>query len=169
MALCNLQAWAERMIGTDYNPFNTFVESPTRVEPEPQIAKPFDIGSWTKIPNRFFSSGTASKIGPSASLLYLALCENANRPQPPSNTFKASDKALASETGLSPRTIRDARIRLLEYGLVECKREPGQSYTYTLLRQDLKWLKLAERPRQRRKPRAMAAARAILVTNFPPR
>jgi transcription initiation factor IIE alpha subunit len=67
---------------------------------------------------------------------------------------------LASETGLSTRTIRDVRITLMENGLIEYAREPGQSYTYTLLRQELKWLNLAERPRQKRKPRAMAATRA---------
>lgn len=128
--------------------------------PEPQKSK-VEIGHFSKVPNKFFGSGMARKIGPSASVLYFALCENANRNREPSNTFKASDKALASETGLSPRTIRDMRIKLFENGLAEYQREPGQSYTYTLLRQELKWIKLAERLRQKRKPRAMAAARAM--------
>jgi len=147
-----------RPVGNVFSPFGEG-QAPA-VEPEPSRAQPFDIGQWARFPNRFFSSGLASRIGPSASLLYLALCENANRPQPPSNTFKASDRALASETGLSTRTIRDVRITLMENGLIEYAREPGQSYTYTLLRQELKWLNLAERPRQKRKPRAMAATRA---------
>lgn len=129
-------------------------------ESKPQRRDSFDVGPYARFPNKFFSSGMASKVGTSASVLYFALCENANRPQPPSNTFKASDKALASETGLSPRTMRDARIRLFENRLVSYSREPGQSYTYTLLRQELKWLKLSERPRQKRRPRADAAAKA---------
>ena len=131
-------------------------------EPEPQRQKSVDIGPFAKFPNKFFGSGMARKIGPSASVLYFAFCENANRNREPSNTFKASDKALASETGLSPRTMRDARIKLVENRLVSCSREPGQSYTYTLLPQELKWLKRSERPRQKRKPRAIAAARVGL-------
>ncbi len=116
-----------------------------------------EIGQFTKIPNRFFSSGTASKIGQSASLLYLALCENANRNG--ENTFSASDRALASETGLSPRTIRDARITLAETGLIRSSREPGRSYVYTLLPLELKWVRLENRPRQKQRPRASAVAR----------
>ena len=46
----------------------------------------------------------------------------------------------------------------MENGLVDYCREPGRNYTYTLLRQDLKWFKPAERPpRQKKRPRGMAA------------
>ena len=127
--------------------------------PEPS-KKSLGIGPFAKVPNRYFGSGMARKVGPSASLLYFALCEIANRDRDHTNTFKGSDKALASETGLSPRTIRNVRIKLLENGLVECRRENGQSYTYTLLPQELPWVPRADRPRQKRKPRAMAARRA---------
>ncbi len=120
-----------------------------------------DIGSFAKFPNKFFGSGMARKIGPSASVLYLALCENANRSRERSNSFRARDKDLAWETGLSPRTIRNVRAKLLENGLAHFRREPGQNYTYTLTRQDLKWFKPAERPpRQKQRPRGMAAQRA---------
>jgi hypothetical protein len=102
----------------------------------------------------------ARQVGPSASLLYFALCEIANRDRDHSNTFKKSDKFLAKETGLSPRTIRNVRIKLWENGLVECRRENGQSYTYTLLPQKLPWVPNAARLREKRKPRAMAARRA---------
>jgi DNA-binding transcriptional ArsR family regulator len=118
-----------------------------------------DIGPWARFPNKFFGSGMARKVGPSASVLYFALCENANRNREPSNTFKTSDKALASETGLSPRTMRNVRTKLLENGLVAYSREPGQNYTYTLLRQELKWLSRSERPRLKKRPRAMAVAK----------
>jgi len=146
----------------DFDPFEDDPETGEAIsDTRSKAQKPkLDIGLWARFPNKFFGSGMARKVGTSASVLYFALCENANRDQEPSNTFKASDKALASETGLSPRTMRDARITLFENGLVSYSREPGQSYTYTLLRQELKWLKRSERPRQKLKPRAMAAARA---------
>jgi len=129
-------------------------------EPKQPKQARVDIGPFAKFPNKFFSSGMARKVGRSGSLLYFALCENANRYRVPSNTFKASDKALASETGLSPRTMRNVRIKLWENGLVEYSREPGESYTYTLLPQCLKWLKRTERLRHKQQPRAMFARRA---------
>jgi len=120
-----------------------------------------DIGLFARFPNKFFGSGLARKIGPSASVLYLALCETANRGNGRNNIFTARDKSLAWETGLSPRTIRNLRAKLIENGLVKLSQEPGQNYTYTLLRQELKWFKNAERPpRQKQRPRGMAARRA---------
>jgi len=95
-------------------------------------------------------------VGPPASLVFLALCEHANRHE--SNTFKASDKALASETGYSPRTICDARKRLAERGLISCSRKEGQSYSYTLPACSFDWVRLEERHRQKRKPRALHAS-----------
>ncbi len=118
----------------------------------PKSKRFVDIGEFTKIPNKFFGSGTACALGTSASLLFLALCENANRNG--STSFKASDRALSSETGLGTRTICDARKRLLEKGLVSCAREMGESYVYTLLKSELGWVRLSERPRAGCKPRA---------------
>jgi DNA-binding transcriptional regulator PaaX len=115
-----------------------------------------EIGLFSQIPSKFFSSGTASSLRAPASLVFLALCEHANRHE--TNTFKASDKALASETGYSPRTIRDARKRLAERGLISCSREEGRSYVYTLLVYSFDWVRLEERPRQKRKPRALHAS-----------
>jgi hypothetical protein len=114
-----------------------------------------DIGPFSKIPNRFFSSGTASRLGTSASLLLLALFEHANRHS--STTFKASDKALASETTLAPRTISDARKRLMEHGHILFTREPGKSYSYSLLKQEMKWKPLKDRLRRKLRPRALHA------------
>lgn len=119
-----------------------------------------DVGPYTKIPNRFFGSGMAAKLGCSASLVYLALCEHANRHS--SNTFKASDRALASETGLGTRTICDARKRLCERGLISISRLEGQSYTYTICKPSLEWVPLAQRLRTKRKPRALYTLRATL-------
>jgi hypothetical protein len=119
---------------------------------------PVEIGPYSKMPSKFFGSGTASKVGPSASLVFLALCEHANRDE--SNTFKASDKALASETGLGARTICDARKSLREHNLISVSRTEGQRYSYTIPKLSLQWIPLAERPRLKRKPRALHALRA---------
>lgn len=123
------------------------------------ILMPVDIGSFTKIPNRFFGSGKAAALGSSASLLYIALCERANRDG--SNSFKASDRTIAADTGLSPRTIFDARKRLIENQLVSCNRGEGESYFYTLGALTLPWVPVKQRPRAKRKPRALHALRSI--------
>jgi hypothetical protein len=117
--------------------------------------KAVEIGGFTKIPRTFFGSGMAARLGRSASLLYIALCEYANRNN--SLSFKTSDKAVASETTIAPRTISDARKKLIEYGLISCQREKGQSYVYTLKALTLAWKPLKERLRQPQKPRAYHA------------
>jgi hypothetical protein len=117
-----------------------------------------EIGPYSKMPNKFFSSGTASTLGPAASLVLLALCEHANRDG--ENTFKASDKALASETGYSPRKICDARKRLIELGLISCSRQEGQGFEYTLPPYSFNWVRLENRLRRKRKPRALYSSRA---------
>lgn len=149
----------------DFSPFDEVGIDAAMLDigPEPQRERPFDIGQFARFPNRFFGSGMARKLGSSAIVLYIALCEHANRSRESSNTFEARDRDLAWETDLSPRTFRNARIKLLENDLVVYRHDPGQKYTYTLLRPELKWFKVAERlPRQKRKPRGMAAARAKL-------
>jgi hypothetical protein len=120
-----------------------------------------EIGGFTKIPRTFFGSGMAARLGRSASLLYIALCEYTNRNS--SLSFKTSDKALASETTIAPRTIIDARKKLIESGLISCQREKGQSYVYTLKALTLAWKPLKERLRQPQKPRAYHAARKAQV------
>lgn len=147
----------------DFGPQEAFattapsVRKPFASGPRPanQAKGSVDIGPFTKIPNRLFSSGMARTLKTSATLLYVAICDHANRKG--SNTFKASDKALASDTNLSPRTICDARKRLIEKGLVTCTREEGQSYIYTLPVPSLSWVRMAERPRTKLKPRAYHA------------
>lgn len=119
-----------------------------------------DIGDYARFPNKLFGSGLARKLGPSATLLYLVLCEAANRNSKGLNTCSVRDDQLAWETGLGTRTIRDKRTKLVESGLVQIHREPGQKYIYTLLPQDLKWLKVKDRaPRQKKQPRGMHAQR----------
>ena len=118
-----------------------------------------DVGPYTKIPNRFFGSGLAARLGSSAGFLYVALCDHANRNG--SNTFKASDKALASDTGMGTRTICNARQRLCEHGLISFERPEGQSYKYTISKPSLEWVRLEQRLRAKRRPRALHAQRAV--------
>jgi hypothetical protein len=120
-------------------------------------SQPVDIGPYTQIPNRFFGSGMGAHLGSSAGYLYMALCDHANRNG--RNTFKVSDKALAGDTAIATRTICDARKRLLECGLISCKREKGQSHVYTLLKPSWEWKPLKERHRRTLKPRALYASR----------
>jgi len=133
------------------------VRIPSARGPRPanRVRGSVNIGPFTQIPNRLFSSGMASTLKPSATLLYVALCDHANRHG--NNTFKASDKALASDTTLSPRTICDARKKLIENELITCTREEGQSYVYTLPVPSLRWVPMAERPRTQLQPRAYYA------------
>jgi len=112
---------------------------------------PDDIGPFTKIPNKLFSSGLASQLGSSATLVYVALCEHYNRDS--ENEFVASNKALASETGLSDGTINNARTKLVAAGLVQCSRGKGRSFTYSILRQNLSWKSLDSRLRVKLRPR----------------
>jgi hypothetical protein len=110
-----------------------------------------DIGSFAKVPSKFFGSGTAAKVGPAAALLYLAPHEHSNRKN--ALTFTASSRALAADTGLSERTICGARKKLMGAGLISCTRGKGESFTYTLLPQEQKWVPMKDRPRQKRKAR----------------
>jgi hypothetical protein len=115
-----------------------------------------EIGFFSKIPRQFFGSGFAAKLGVSASLLFLALCEHANRNS--ANSFAVSDRALAADTGLAPRTICDARKCLIEAKLISCTRENGRSFTYTLSKYEFRWIGLNERHRPKRRARALRSA-----------
>jgi hypothetical protein len=125
---------------------------------------PVEIGNFSKMPNQFFGSGLAGKLGISSSLLFLALCEHANRNS--ANSFAVSDRALASDTGLAPRTICDARKSLIEAKLISCFRDKGRSFTYTLSKYEFRWVGLKERPRAKRRARALHSAEVGPSANF---
>lgn len=120
---------------------------------------PVQIGPFARFPNRFFGSGLAAKLGPSAALIYLDLCDHANREG--DNTFRVSDRALAADTGIGPRTITEARKALIERDLIKCTQEPGKSYQYTLRTPSLKWKPQKERQRVKDKPRGNRTAPAV--------
>jgi hypothetical protein len=50
---------------------------------------PVQMGPFSKFPYRFFGSGMAASVGPSAGFIYIALCDHANREG--DNTFRVSD------------------------------------------------------------------------------
>jgi hypothetical protein len=138
----------------EFNPFKVDGGDPSVLSTSPKKSG-VDVGSrFFMVPGQLFGSGLAQTLGPSATLLYVALWENVNRQRPPSNTFGTTDKKLSSETHLSPRTIRDARNRLIEKGLIRCQREPGAKFEYTLQPQNLKWTPTEQRPRAKKLPRA---------------
>ena len=124
--------------------------------PVKQRRQPIEIGPYARFPNKFFGSGMAARLGPSAGYIYLALCDHANRHGDIS--FSASDKALASDTRIAPRTICNARKKLIEYGLISCEREKGRSHVFTLLKPSWDWKPLKERYRRTLEPRAYHAS-----------
>ena len=123
--------------------------------------QPVDIGPYARFPNRLFGSGMGARLGPSAGYIYFALLDHANRNG--ELRFSASDKALAGDTRVAPRTICNARKKLIEYGLISCEREKGRSHVYTLLKPSWDWKPLKERHRRTLKPRALHASQDLKV------
>ena len=131
---------------------------PAHTKNEAQSKVPFRgvfPGAYFQMPNRLFGSGLAAKLKGSAGWTYTALCDHANRNS--KGTFKVSDMALASDTGLSPRSILEARKKLLNFGLIECSVLPGRSAVYTLKNPPLEWSPVKNRPRSKCKPRGKSA------------
>lgn len=112
------------------------------------------LGPYFTVPKGLIQNGIAARIGPSAVTVYVALCEQANRKN--GNSLSVSDKTLAADTGVAERTIRNIRTRLSEAGLVLFEREPGSSYSYTLVAVQLaRRVPVKERLRQPKKPRGV--------------
>lgn len=118
-------------------------------------AKNPDVGPYFNAPKGLYLNGIAARIGASAVAVYLALCLHAN--QKNGNVFPVSDRTLAADTGVAERTIRDVRTRLQAEGLISFVRDPGQSYTYTLMPIQLARMAVKERLRQPKKRRALHA------------
>jgi hypothetical protein len=116
--------------------------------------------------NELFGSGLAAKLRSSAGWTYTALCNHANRKQ--SATFNVADSTLASDTGLAPRTIIEARKKLLAFGLIECAIFPGRSAVYTMKSFPLEWIPVKDRPRSKCKPRGNTSAKFAEVETEEP-
>jgi hypothetical protein len=117
-----------------------------------------ELGPYFTVPKGLIYGGIAGRIGPHATAVYIALCEHANRgKREDQNTFSVSDRALASDTGVAERTIRDIRTKLMEHYLIRCERRAGQSYSYTLLSLTETFIRIEDRPRQIKRRRALHA------------
>ncbi len=81
-------------------------------------------------PQIVIRSGAWSRLRPSAKNLYVAILHEVERRS--TREFSEPDKFFAKLVGLSPRSVRDARTKLVEYGLVKIRRGVGGMYTYTL-------------------------------------
>jgi hypothetical protein len=115
-----------------------------------------DVGPYFKVPKGLIQNGIAARIGPSAVTVYVALCEHANYAN--GNVFSTSDRALAAETGVAERTIREVRTRLQSEMLISFTRSLGQSYTYTVIPvKPAARIPVKEKLRQPRKRRGLHA------------
>jgi hypothetical protein len=125
-----------------------------------------EVGPYFIVPKGLIQSGIAARIGPHATAVYVALCEHANRGKRENqNTFPVSDRALAADTRVAERTIRDIRTKLIEEHLVTCVRKAGNSYTYTLISVQRTWVPVKDRPRQPKKRRALHAPKPAAADN----
>jgi hypothetical protein len=117
-----------------------------------------ELGPYFIVPKGLVQGGIAGRIGPHATAVYIALCEHANRgKREDQNTVSVSDRALAADTGVAERTIRDILTKLIEKHLVRCERGAGQSYSYTLLPLTTAFIPIEDRPRQIKRRRALHA------------
>jgi hypothetical protein len=117
-----------------------------------------DLGPYFTVPKGLIRNGIAARIGPSAVAVYVALCEHANRVN--GNVVSVSDRAIATETDVAERTIREVRILLQSKGLVYLTRQPGCSYTYNLIPVKVeRSIPVKDSPRPPKKPRAIHATR----------
>lgn len=139
-----------------------------RVAPDSPGGRPRNLaeiwlGPYFTVPKGLFSSGIGASMGPSAIAVYTALCHHLNdsRRREQQHTVAVSDKALAADTGVSERNLRNIRIKLSASQLVKIFREPGQSYRYTL--QSVEWqrIKLEDRLRPKRGRRGLHSHRQI--------
>ncbi len=82
------------------------------------------------VPHAVIRRGLWAEMKPSEQGLYIALMHESERYR--SRELDRMDAKMCSLTGLSPRALRDARIKLQERGLVCCERRLGNVYRYTL-------------------------------------
>lgn len=88
------------------------------------------IPRWFGVPPELFENGIVPKMSESAlRLLFYAYWQSDKRS---SRRFQATDKEVASDAGVSARSLCNSRILLRELGLLVSSREPGGRYTYEI-------------------------------------
>jgi hypothetical protein len=85
------------------------------------------LDSWFGVHPCLIRTGLLGRMKPSEVLLYLFLMERSERLC--TRVIRAKDCEMG---GVSPRAARDARIKLQEYGLIQCSRGTGNVYIYTI-------------------------------------
>lgn len=112
------------------------------------------IGNFSGFPSILFRQGIAAKIGSSATVLFVCLCDHLNRKNYVQG-FGVSDEQLGADTGLSTRTLRDSRRTLVTAGLITIERAPGSAYCYSIAKQPTGWVPSRERLRKKKLPRGI--------------
>ena len=82
------------------------------------------------IPQHLVRSGQLQRLKPAQLFLYLALLYESERCC--TRALDRSDHQLIQLNGVSARSLRDARIKLQEHGLIEYQRQPGRKFRYVL-------------------------------------
>ena len=79
---------------------------------------------------RGYAAGIWARLKPREQNLYICLLHESERYR--TRKLHRTDAELLRLGKISPRSLRDARIKLQEYGLVVCERGRGNVYAYTL-------------------------------------
>lgn len=83
------------------------------------------------VPQFLIDSGLLKTLSAGASHLYQLLLYTAQKRT--RVELELSNPQIRDQAGLSPNTIRRARTKLKEIGLIELKQTPGGRYTYVVL------------------------------------
>jgi hypothetical protein len=82
------------------------------------------------VPQRLVRSGLLTRLKPAQLCLYVGLLHDSERYC--TRELIRSDQQLTALTGVSPRSLRDARIKLQEHGLIQYQLHPGRRCTYVI-------------------------------------
>lgn len=82
------------------------------------------------MPQEVVRLGIWAKLRPTEAKVYVGLWHESERYR--TRELLRTDRDLQKLAGVSPRALRDARIKLQERGLVRYSGEPGAPYAYTL-------------------------------------
>lgn len=85
---------------------------------------------YSGFPPEIFERGLVPQMTDSAIRLYLFLCRTSDRRS--SLRFTTTDREINEQAGVSPRSLRNARINLKSLGLIHCEKAPGGNYCYSL-------------------------------------
>jgi len=82
------------------------------------------------MPQALVRSGLCSKMKPGEIRLYVCLMHRSERNS--SREVTMTDESVRKDVGAAPRTVCNARKKLQEYGLIQCRKVTGNKYRYTI-------------------------------------